>query len=509
MDKSLLVQAYPWLLFFLLALCTGLLAASRKSIASALRPLLSRREAWLGGAICAAALLVRLFVYPATHQVYFDEFEHLDIARNIARGAGWAESLAGGMKGFDILQAPIWPGGFHAMLAPVFALFGFSEGAAYAFNATLGALTVGLLFLIGLVLFEDGLAAAIGAFLWAALPIHLRYSGATDLTVCSLFWIEGSILSLLFWRRGKSDRLGALCAACIVYAANVRPENLLLVPFFFAFAPRTRLRSRWVWAGGFLALVFIAPTVLIAMSNRSASVPGYHDSIATLATQLLVHLPGNLAFLDRSPSSWFLLPLAAFAIWRRRKTPSIPRALFILCVSYLFIYSAYHIGEFHRGSSDRYALPVLLPLVLLAAAGWRDLLGRLAGRFGIAGLLAVIFVAVSWPSYGKVDNERDEAEYRLIKDAAPLLAPDDYVVSFSPSAILTAARRPGLSPYLILEDPKSFTTSELILFKDQWWYERADDSQRLEKVLAGYARSPILLRNIEEREYGFWRLTKR
>lgn len=501
-----LVRWYGPLLWLLLAAWLGLLLRARKEIREAFGPLLTPRAAAVAAALFAVSLAVRLCVYPRTHQVYFDEFEHLDIARNLARLGQFALSRASGLPGFDVLDAPPWPGGFHAMLAVVFKLFGFSETAAYAFNGLLGGGTVALTYLLGLALFEHEAAAGFGALICAALPLHLKYSGATDLTMASLFWIEAAALALVLWRRTGAARLGALCALAAVYSVNTRPENLILLPFLIYLAPRA------AWSKRSLPLLaasaaLLVPPALIAAFNASIAMPGYADARGAYALHLRQHLPGNLAYLFAAPLGLFVLAPAASAAFKRRREAA---ALGALSLAYLTLYSAYFLGAFGVASGDRYALPVLLPLLPLAGEGWRLLIGRLPLKPAAACLAAAAFVAASWPRYGEVGSARYEAEYRFIQESAASLSPDVYVLAFSPAAIIAAARRPAMRIHLLmsLDEYPALNRDEFYLFKDYWWYRDPAGNAGIESLLAGYDRALVAGRLIEGNEYGFWKLTR-
>ncbi|MEQ1919511.1 MAG: glycosyltransferase family 39 protein, partial [Elusimicrobiota bacterium] len=203
-----------------------LLAAWLAQLPSALGRL-RRRMTGSGGYVLAALLLaaltLRLAAGPA-HRVYNDEFEHLDIAHQLAESGSFSVTLAGGLPGYDVLGRPTWPGGHHVALAAVFKSFGGSESTAFAWSSFLSVLSALFVFWAALELFEDERGALAAAFAWAVLPLAVRYGTATDLTSSTMFWIAASLAALHAREKESGRGLDAFAACTLAFAVQVRPE---------------------------------------------------------------------------------------------------------------------------------------------------------------------------------------------------------------------------------------------------------------------------------------------
>ena len=134
----------------------------------------SGKAAYLLATILAVGLTLRLSAGPA-HRVYYDEFEHLDIARNLAASGTFSTTLVGGLEGWDVRARPTWPGGHHVALAAAFKLFGSSARAAFVWSALLSSLTTLFVFWAALELFDDERGALAASFAWAVLPLAVSY----------------------------------------------------------------------------------------------------------------------------------------------------------------------------------------------------------------------------------------------------------------------------------------------------------------------------------------------
>ncbi|MFI5348866.1 MAG: hypothetical protein ACHQ2Z_04935 [Elusimicrobiota bacterium] len=511
-----LFYAYPRLLELAFLSWLALVAVNFKAIVSQFKPLVSRGGAATALALCCAALTVRLFVIPPRHQVYFDEFLHEDIAANIARADVFGESVAGGSEELRRLQTPHWPGGYHVLLGNLFKLTGVSEAAAFRFNAALASLSVGLIFLLCTLLFADQRAGLIGAALLAALPLHIRFSGTTDLTVCSAFWIFAALLSLELHRRLKDHSIDLLFAASVLIAVNVRLENLILAPLV-AVAAAAAAKSGALpperKAGRIVFLILLASSVGLLFQ-----IYAYKVALLNVFANLRVHIPANIRYLIGMPeNSLILIPAAIFAACRGASAQkSTLKMLLLLGASYVLVCSVHFQGDFNVGSFEKLAMPAELCLIVAASCGLNRLLGSVrAQKAAFAALLAAC-VALSWPLYGKGPLERYEQEYRLVVDAAPLLPVDSYVICYFVPIIIVAADRPAvMAPFLNMHGSSLLDTLDqgglrpLILFKDVWWYKFADSSAPLERRLrTRYRFEPVKTAVIDAQEYGFYRLTR-
>lgn len=461
----ILASVYPVLLWLLFAAWAALLLPALGRLRGRLRP----GTGIVLTAIVLGALVFRLSSGPA-HRVYNDEFEHLDIARHLAASGTFATTLAGGLADYDVLGRPTWPGGHHAALAAVFALFGAGAATAFAWSAFLSALSALFVFWAALELWDDEMSALSAAFIWAFLPLLVRYGGAADLTSSSVFWIAASLAAL-------HSRRDAFTACTLAVAVQVRPENALLI----GYAAMIRVPFR-VYLPALVGMIF---PIGIALANRADALPGYSAATTAPFSHLARHFVPNLRYFASRPEFWPLLLPALFAVCTRRSAVR----LGALALSFLVLYGGFFRGRFDTGTEDRYALSALLPLAVAAPA-----------VLGPAAVPAALLAAgLSWGAPSAPDAEHDKARL-FLESTAKLIPARAFVAAFNPAFVREVAKRPSAWTYLLLEDLPAFETAraragaapELVLYKDWAWRSRPADAARLEKVLAaGYDAKPL------------------
>lgn len=524
MSEYFFHYTYPRLLESILLCWAGLVGLNFKTIASAFKPILTRGGALAAAALFAAAILVRVAVFPPRHQVYFDEFLDEDVAANIARGNVFGESEAGGSRGQPILRTPSRPGGFHVLLGAFFRLTGIREKAAFGFNAVLAASCVPLIFLLAALVFDDQGAGLFSAFLLAALPLHIRFSGTTELTACSGFWILMVLLALALYLKARTVPLFLLLLACGLYAANVRFENLALVPFAGAVLARHWRRSPPAPKTGYLAtpwafFLLLLPVLGLIVNNRREDLLGFNDAPLDALHNLFRHVPSNLYyFLSKPADGVILAPLAALAFFKERgESAAWVKRLLWLGALFLIVCSLHVNADFNDGAFDRLAMPFFLCVITVAAGGFKAVLGSTPARKALAAAIPAAFVLLSIPFYGERPPERLEVENRLVQESSTVLPKDAFVISYCPAIILVDAGRPAISTLLVLQGGEASLDlldqqgrSPLVLFKDLLWFKYADQTAPLEKLLQRrYAYSPLKLAVIDSKEYGFYLLTRR
>jgi hypothetical protein len=407
------------------------------------------------------------FVRPA-HLVYDDEFEQLDAARTLASSGVYAQTLVGGLAGFDVLSPPTWPAGHPVALAAAMRLFGPATRVADGLSAALSALIALWVFWAALELFGDERGALVAALIWAVAPLVLRYAGADETTTPSLFWCSAALAALAAREAEPGTALDVFAAVTLAYAVQVRFENALLI-VYAAFA----VRRRALLIPAMVGLVFPA---LIAGANHADGLPGFAAATFAPLSQFFRQAPANALFFA-APISLGLVaaPAAAASL---RHAPS--RRLTALSVVLFGLYSSYYHGAFRRDTDDRYYLAVLLPLSVAAAPA----LAAAAIPFGV--LTAGLAFA---RAPGAAPNH--EASRRFLLDSARLVPPRVYVVTFNPSFVREVSGLPAAWSDLLLEDEAAFdrgrslarAAPELVLYQDWAWRSRPDDAARLETAL--------------------------
>ena len=185
--------------------------------------------------VILVGFLIRMWFVPHIHHVYFDEFEHIDIAKNMMNSDEFAITMKGDGNNLEIGDLQFWPPGYHTILALVFSVFGSSESVAYNLSVVIGSLSILIIFLIAYLLFSNETISLYSAFLFSFIPVHLKYSGASELGITSLFFILLTLLSMFIYPRLKNIESLLLLALTSVYTSYIRPENAILIFFIICF----------------------------------------------------------------------------------------------------------------------------------------------------------------------------------------------------------------------------------------------------------------------------------
>lgn len=174
----------------------------------------------------------------------------------LAKGDGYVD--------FQGMPTAHWPPGYPLALAPLYRLSDNSLLVASLFNAVLGSLTVGLLYLLGARIFGRlaGLAAALALALF---PNQVFFTSQTMTeTLFTTLFVLSLVLVVYLLLASKPPRLWhlALVGVLLGGASLVRGEAVLL---FAVIAPALYLRWRsWRATLGYSAVLVLGMALVIA-----------------------------------------------------------------------------------------------------------------------------------------------------------------------------------------------------------------------------------------------------
>lgn len=225
---------------------------------------------WLSGntglfaLVTLGAFALRLtFVIPVRPLPVSDFGWYFDRAIALSHGLGY--TLHG-------LPTALWPPGWPYFLAGLMSVFGPSILAAEIVQSILGALTAGIVFLIGRALFgrASGLLAGIA---YAVLPSAIEWCAVlASEPLYTLLWA----LSTYIWISVPPRRLGwfALSGVLLGAAALVRPSALLywIVPAVYVLLVRSERQRIGAWASALgltVACMILVVTPMIVRNYRA------------------------------------------------------------------------------------------------------------------------------------------------------------------------------------------------------------------------------------------------
>jgi 4-amino-4-deoxy-L-arabinose transferase-like glycosyltransferase len=377
------------------------------------------RARWTAPALLAlAALAVRLWQI-GSESIWLDEATSLFLARK------------------DVLDVIAWtakdihPPLYYLMLH-FWRIFGESEAALRSLSAVAGALSVAVVYGLGVRLF-DRRTGFVAAALLALAPLHVWYSQQARMYTWLGFWalLSSYVLVLALEERKAKYAAGyVLASAACLYTHYYTVFVFLAQGLYVLYVSwRSRRLRDILWtAGGMLASVALfapwLPTMFFQVSSGGGGwvarggVPGPR----ALVDILVGFSVGNVRTLYPPWARWLvyglLAGLSAWAVIRgvraaRRGDRSEERGVaFALIYAAAPVLAAWLISQVKPLYSDRYLLAFLPGYLLLAARGAMSL-PRAFLRWGAAALLAALlaFGVLRMAAAPQTDDWRSAAVY--------------------------------------------------------------------------------------------------
>ncbi|MBI5241947.1 MAG: glycosyltransferase family 39 protein [Elusimicrobia bacterium] len=397
----------------------------------------------------AAAFFFRACLVPHRSYVFNDEYEHVAIAKNLRESGRFSRCEFYLDDRCLSSYLPQWVPGFHFLLARTTEVFGTGLEGAYEFNAAVGALGVGAVFLTAYLAAGDATAALAAALLLCFFPLHLKFSGSASPDGLALLSVTLSLAAALAAARLRTARSMGLFLAAAGWALLVRPESGLAVVFQGALLARRSPRCGFLGWGPLLVLLL--PGLLYLPHIAAFDVETY-GSGGSVPGRLLL-LRGLRFWLDGRSVPAAVVLLAALGWHRASREDLVPDwwwpAYFL---SFLFLYSFINRGDISQGDFQRFNLQLCLPVLLLAGMGCRAALraaremrrGRAAVGVGLAALLASHALGVPY-IYADTVEPRWRQERESLLAAAAGLDPACVFVAYSPSTVIAVLDRPSVN----------------------------------------------------------------
>ncbi len=410
-------------------------------------------------AIIILSWAVRQYWVYHTHNVYFDEFLHLELAENLRHTGRFGETIVAGDHDTRIRRAPKWPPAFHSLLAAGFVLAGEREETAYGLNAILGALGVMAAWFFVRSLGFRGSTALIASLLVSAWPLHLRMSGGTSMepgAMAAVLLASGLCVSFV---KTRNDGLFLAGGAAVGLAGTFRLESVasaLAVPVILGALEEWRRgnpfkfeRKHYLWLG-----LFLLPAVMQALAGFGA-----YSSFRQKAPG--VPLLGGMSFWmggDLLPLAYPALILMGAAVLVKKR-PALLAGLFANMLGMLLVYAFYINVDSSRYDLQRYQLLLAPGLAgfMAAAIDWAGGFKRKYSPVLVAlSLAAAALIIPGIPNAQKPFRAESEREYRFLLEMKDKLPKDALYFAAFPSAISTTiGARCAPTDMLLRPDPKT------------------------------------------------------
>lgn len=429
-------------------------------------------------------LMLRIWIVPHLHHVYFDEFEHLNIANNLSRFGQYCVTLQGSDSFCETHTFQFWPPGYHSLLSFIFSYFGNSESVAFNFSSFIGSLSIFSIFLMVFLLFNNQKIALNAAFLFSLIPVHLKYSGASEPGITSFLFMILSIFCFLFYSRNLAIKRLLLASMTLVLSIYMRPENgilLFLMLFFFFLLSKhalTKAKEKIIVSHFIISLVLVSVLIVpyliqIGYGFFIISPAGWNVSFAARWQYGVNNFQDNIIFWFSNFHPVILTILSIFGACQLLKTQKKMASFFIawFCV-FLLLYSQYHTGNFIKNyDSDRYALNLYLPVVAFAGYGLFRFLQHLKYKkiimiFIFLGLIMEV-IPILKSGLERTFSRDVYSQHEFLKKNRDAIPKDLYVISCLPAEIIAGVHKKAIDPFIFMKFKEK--PEKIILWQDYWW----------------------------------------
>jgi hypothetical protein len=335
---------------------------------------LGRRDRLRMAGLMALALALTLFVAPRTNRIYYDEQIYQSIGQNLA-DLKLAQMCNDGTVEYGRLQC--WSGEYNKqpyayphLLSLAYRVFGVIPAAAFALNAAVMAMTVGMVYLLTLMLFDDGIAAFYAGLLVALIPQQLVWSATAAVEPSASLACVVAIAACVHFIRSRSTVALVAAGVSAAYAIQFRPESLLVLPVIGLLLwhhARSEFRRARLWWVGLLFVALLAAHVghLFAVRNEGWGAIDAPLSLGYVAANLRVN--GRFYLGDERFPFVFTLLAVAGLFGRRFRTERV--ALLGYFVLFFAIDLLFYAGSYNYGADVRYSLMTYPPLAILGGLG--------------------------------------------------------------------------------------------------------------------------------------------
>lgn len=493
LSRYVLSQAEPWLIRILLAGGLGAFLFSAR-----LRASLPSASAKAWRAIILISLAGAALRYWGTGPrpiVLFDEYCHLSIAETLNAAGRLCELKRGSTAQPEICELPPWPGGLHTPLAALFGAVGPSESAAFYFAFLIGTLSIPLIFLSALTLFERPPAAVLSALLLGLWEIHALFSGPIETNLLSSFAMLLVLGAVGLYRRDPSCPSALFLVSMAGWAMLIRFENIVLLPLIPWALSRFPNRK---WSRFLPASPLLFAAIVISALHLRHGLSGHHGLLnLSFWRRFPTTFLENMGFwVDPARNPWYVFGLFSVGAWKMLRDRN-HSWLLSWGACYLMIYSLFS-WSFARGlEGGRFAL-VLIPIYLLVGGFGADaLLGFVrakSARLALVGTLIAILLhgrLTRPPDAAALESAKRAEKGRAFLDRSAAAIPSGaYFVTYSPDYVACFSSRKVILPHDL-----DAARGPLVLAKDITWYtilQRYPDAERELRERFRFRRLAIL-----------------
>jgi len=403
--------------------------------------------------IIIIGFLFRAFLVPHTHRVFFDEDLYLGIANSIAtENRAILCNYGEPTKCFEgILNKD--PSGFPFLVSIFFRIFGKGDHIAFALSTIIGTLSILIIFLVSLLIFNDEKTALFASLFFAFLPVNIVWSGSAATEIYFTFFSLLTIFSLLLFSKTNDYKALALAISFLAFAIQIRPEGLLFVLIFaisfLAFVKEFKkiiLDYRFFLIS--LLFLFLILPHTIQMYTFKDGDWGAPNGRKFGLEYLDFNLRDNIGFFVNNEMHPIIITiLAVFGFYFIfKKDLKLTAFLFSWFFLFFVLFALFYAGSVLSGGiGSRFVNIYISPFIILAGFGASELRKRIENKkhfdIGIIFLLLLSFY-FCLPYITIPDKQAQYARdmHDFVMKNMNKIAPKCYVFTHNPSIFLVAGR---------------------------------------------------------------------
>jgi len=252
---NLMVRVAPIILFLLLVTIAILCYRNYSMFVREFRKI--RKSTWLCLlGIFLFSLVLTVLIAPKHPIWYTDEFEYLELAKNI-RYSGSANFYCYS----ELYQVPCiapWVPIGYPVVVSIFYLIHFNYNIAIYVNMLAGALCAVLIFLLAYLVYKNEKIAIFSAFILSIIPFHILWSGTAEPNVFAVLVLLMAMIAFIFFIRHNNLRIFGLFMSILIYSLYTRHEFIFLTPIYLVmfFALRSKKIVNYMRWSYFIMLLF-------------------------------------------------------------------------------------------------------------------------------------------------------------------------------------------------------------------------------------------------------------